>query len=202
MPSTHDRSKHAAGLNTALFKILSNPLRGRIMVVLRERPASPSELAKMLDESLGNTSYHVREMAKAGVIELVDTKPGERGGPKRIYKAIALPVIDLSRWETLPRLVREVNSAWVAQLIIADLIEAIEARTFDARTGRTMIRQNLILDEEGWNQLESAAEKYIDHVLTIAGESATRRSKTGEEGFHVSASALAFETPPPAGDSA
>ena len=54
-----------------LVKALAHPLRFRILTVLDERMASPSELAEELGAPLGNVSYHVRILASLGLIRLV-----------------------------------------------------------------------------------------------------------------------------------
>jgi DNA-binding transcriptional ArsR family regulator len=189
-------TKHAAGVNAALHKALAHPLRGRIMVVLTEREASPSQLAELLDETLGNTAYHVRKMVDAEVIELVRVEPGRRGMQK-IYKATLRPVLVVDDWERLPRILREVNSVWVAQLMVGDLREAIEAGTFDARVGRAMVRVPGVVDEQGWDELEPAAEQWLEAIYDVFAKSNERLSRSGEEGINVATAVLAFEMPPP-----
>ena len=56
-------------------RALAHPLRLRILEVLRAGPATASLLARELGESSGATSYHLRELAKAGFVE-EDTKRG------------------------------------------------------------------------------------------------------------------------------
>lgn len=194
-------AKHAAGVNAALFKALAHPVRGRILVILDERPASPTELAELLDEPFHNVAYHVRELAKAddeglSLIELVATD-SKRGGTQHIYKATARPILHVEAWEKLSQLMREINSTWVGQIMIGDMIEAMEARTFDGRPGRTMLRMNIVVDEQGWDDLEPAAVAYLDRLHEIASESSERLA--GGEGIRVSTHALAFEAAPVSG---
>ncbi len=190
-------SKHAAGINAALFKALSHPLQGRIMVLLTESEASPKQMADRLGEPLDKVAYHVRSMAKADppLLELVRIDPAKRGTQK-VYKAIARPILEVDSWERLPRLLREVNSVWVAQLVVEDLREAIEAQTFDARVGRTLLRVPRVLDEQAWEELEPAAMRYLEEVDAIAGQAADRLAESGEKGFNVSTVTFAIEMPP------
>jgi len=46
-------------------------MRTRILGMLDERVASPRQLSDELDAPLQNVSYHVRELAKLGLIKLV-----------------------------------------------------------------------------------------------------------------------------------
>ncbi|HYJ21068.1 MAG TPA: helix-turn-helix domain-containing protein [Solirubrobacterales bacterium] len=203
MAGKQARSKHAAGINAALHKALAHPLRGRIMVLLDETVASPKEISERLDEPLENVAYHVRELAKplplaeggeAPLIELVavDTR---RGGTQHFYKATARPILDTEAWELLPRLIRELNSVWVGQIIIGDLIEALQARTFDARPGRTMLRMHLVLDEQGFEAIEPASRRWLEELQEIEAESTQRLTKSGETGINVATAALAYELP-------
>src|SRR5204862_7829579 len=53
-------------------KAISHPLRVRILAMLQERTASPSQLSEWLGATLGTTAYHVRALHKLGLIELAD----------------------------------------------------------------------------------------------------------------------------------
>jgi DNA-binding transcriptional ArsR family regulator len=70
-----------------LIKAFSHPGRLRILSALRGRPASPNELARELDEPLGNVSYHVRSLAEIGLIRVTQTRPS-RGAVEHIYELV------------------------------------------------------------------------------------------------------------------
>ena len=53
---------------TQMWRVAS-PVRLRIMELLRDGPATASQLARQLGESSGTTSYHLRLLARAGAIE-------------------------------------------------------------------------------------------------------------------------------------
>src|SRR3954451_3150177 len=59
-----DRSYSAARVRAA-----AHPLRLRLLELLREGPATASQLARRLGENSGATSYHLRVLAKHGLIE-------------------------------------------------------------------------------------------------------------------------------------
>ncbi|HSJ44739.1 MAG TPA: helix-turn-helix domain-containing protein [Euzebyales bacterium] len=59
-----------ADLDTERLKALAHPLRLRILGALRiTGPSTASRLADQLDESSGLTSYHLRMLAAAGLVE-------------------------------------------------------------------------------------------------------------------------------------
>jgi len=189
-------AKHAAGVNEELFKALSHPLRGRILVLLTERVASPKEISERLDEDLGTVARHCRHLKKVKLIEEVSSSE-RRGSTEHFYKAVARPLINLETWEALSQIIREMNSAWVAQIIIGDLVEAIEGRTFDKRFGRAMIRVPGVVDQKGFEELEPLALEYYDGVLNVFAKSSERCSRLHEQGINVCVATLAFEIPSP-----
>lgn len=76
-PNTHTLCARARGVPTtrrrrvdaAALRALAHPLRLRILSALRDGPATSTLLARELRESRGATSYHLRELARYGLIE-------------------------------------------------------------------------------------------------------------------------------------
>jgi DNA-binding transcriptional ArsR family regulator len=76
-----------------------HPLKLRILALMAEPPPraapeatpqpgwSPNSLYGAVDEPLGNVSYHVRQLEKAGLIELVATQ--QRRGALEHYYTLA-----------------------------------------------------------------------------------------------------------------
>lgn len=73
-----------------IITALGHPLRARILALLDEGEASPKEIAGQLGEKLGNVSYHVRILARLGLIELVRETP-RRGAVEHHYRAVPRP---------------------------------------------------------------------------------------------------------------
>jgi predicted ArsR family transcriptional regulator len=75
-----------------LARSTAHPLRVSILEVLGMdggRILSPSELSQELQIPLSNTNYHVTELAKAGLIDLVNQRP-VRGATEHFY---SLPAV-------------------------------------------------------------------------------------------------------------
>lgn len=68
-----------------LVKGLAHELRVEMLAVLDEREASPRELAKLLDESLSQVSYHTKVLMDYGIIELTRSEP-RRGAIEHFYR--------------------------------------------------------------------------------------------------------------------
>jgi len=63
-----------------LIKALSHPLRVEILERLQGRIASPVELSRELDASLGVVTYHAKTLIRCGCLELVysESRRGSR----------------------------------------------------------------------------------------------------------------------------
>jgi DNA-binding transcriptional ArsR family regulator len=61
-------TEHRKADRTAM-RALAHPLRISMLEVLRQGPSTASRLARELGESTGATSYHLRVLARAGLIE-------------------------------------------------------------------------------------------------------------------------------------
>lgn len=78
-----EQTRHSHRSN-AVQRALAHPVRAQILSQLRRGPASPSQLADAVGESVGVASYHVRVLAEAGLAELVGTVP-KRGALQHFY---------------------------------------------------------------------------------------------------------------------
>ncbi|WP_035845666.1 ArsR/SmtB family transcription factor [Kitasatospora azatica] len=105
------------------LRAINNVVRHRILGILRDGPATITQLAQKLDLAKGSSSYHVRLLERAGLVEVVSTRK-VRGVNERYYartsRGISLPdpapgepdivmrhaVADLEAAPPGPRLVR------------------------------------------------------------------------------------------------
>ncbi|MBS1883522.1 MAG: helix-turn-helix transcriptional regulator [Actinobacteria bacterium] len=67
-------------------KAVAHPLRLRILETIEQSGgiASPNQIAGVLDEPLGNVSYHVKTLLEYGWLDLVKTEP-RRGAVEHFY---------------------------------------------------------------------------------------------------------------------
>lgn len=74
--------------NDAAVKAVAHPIRREILRRLEgdtNGGLSPKQIAKDLNEPLGDVSYHFRALAEAGILKLQGTKP-RRGALEHFYK--------------------------------------------------------------------------------------------------------------------
>jgi DNA-binding transcriptional ArsR family regulator len=68
-------------------KAFGHPVRISVLSILLRRLASPTELARELNEPLGVTAYHVNSLAEAGLIRSVETKQN-RAAVEHLYELV------------------------------------------------------------------------------------------------------------------
>ena len=105
MPTQNGHSPNGHSVNDAvpvdwerLARATAHPLRVSILEILGiegGRVLSPSDLSHELQIPLSNTNYHVTELAKAGLIELVRERQ-VRGATEHFYR---LPIEEQERIE-------------------------------------------------------------------------------------------------------
>jgi DNA-binding transcriptional ArsR family regulator len=187
-------TKQAAGVvDRRLAKALSHPLRAHVLTILNERVASPNQIAGELEEPLGNVSYHVKTLAEMGCIELVSTRP-RRGAIEHFYRAVVRPFFSDKDWKRLPPSARQGISDATLQLIWEDASDALTAGTFDQRSDRHLSRSPLVLDQQGWKDVNQLLLETMDRVMEIEAESAKRLASDGEGGFNTKMVLMHFES--------
>ena len=159
-------------IDQRIVKALAHPLRIRMLTVLNQRVASPSELAGELEEPIGNVSYHMRTLADLGMVELVRTEP-RRGAVEHYYRAIERPHLPASDWATLPASVRRAFSDATGRQVLDDLTSAAKSGGIE-REGARMNRLELKLDQKGWDELGKLIDDFAQRIDKIAAKSKDR----------------------------
>ncbi|HEU4976521.1 MAG TPA: helix-turn-helix domain-containing protein [Baekduia sp.] len=183
-------------LDSNLVKALSHPLRMRILSRLNETVASPNELAREFDESLPLLSYHVRILRDLGCIELVRTTP-RRGAIEHHYRALTRPALDEQDWAQLPKSVRQDVSNTVLARVFEDVRKAVTTESFDSRTDHHLSFTPLVLDEQGWTELNRRMVELLDWAMEQQAESAGRLQDGESGGAEVLARLAMISYPAP-----
>jgi DNA-binding transcriptional ArsR family regulator len=69
----------------AQFKALGHPLRHRLLMALRQRPATLAQLATALRSTKGTVGYHIKVLQDAGLVQFAHAKQ-VRGGTEQYYQ--------------------------------------------------------------------------------------------------------------------
>jgi DNA-binding transcriptional ArsR family regulator len=188
------RSKSKRGVNQDLVKSLAHELRAEILAILNERMASPNELAKELDEGLSQVSYHVKVLKDYNVIRLVKTEP-RRGAVEHYYRATSRAYLTDRDWHELPKTAREAMSADLFQMILDDVVASLEDEVFDEREDRHMSWTPMMVDEEGWKEINGILDTALKQVLKAQSASVKRLARSKEDGINMSVSMIGYEVP-------
>lgn len=79
-------------LNAAQLRALAHPLRLQLLqVLLVEGPATASQLGRRLGESSGATSYHLRALHRAGMVEEAERRNGRERWWQRSPERLMIP---------------------------------------------------------------------------------------------------------------
>ncbi len=175
-------------IDQRIVKALAHPLRIRMLTVLNERIASPSELAGELDEPIGNVSYHMRTLADLGMVELMRTEP-RRGAVEHYYRAVERPHLSGQDWATLPPSVRRSFSDATGRQILDDFTAAVKGGGFE-RDGARLHRLELKLDQKGWDELGKLLDDVSQRIDKIAAKAKDRK---GDDKFAGGAVLMLFE---------
>jgi DNA-binding transcriptional ArsR family regulator len=159
----------------ALAKALAHPLRTRILAVLENRTASPSEIAEELDAPLGVVSYHVRRLHALRFLKLVKRVP-RRGAVEHYYTTIAGPTITNSAWRLTPTIVKQamVNAALTE--IASSVTAAADNGGFEAGEAH-LSRSPLIVDQQGWEELAQELDGLVARIQRIEADSQKRLAR-------------------------
>jgi DNA-binding transcriptional ArsR family regulator len=172
---------------------MSHPLRVRILAMLSERTASPSELSEWLGATLGTTAYHVRALHQLGLIELAD-ETRVRGAIEHHYRAVPRPRVSGEEWASASPVVKQAAIGSSLQ-VIDEYAKGSAARGGFDRAEAHLSRTAIELDAKGWEQLGKACERFVEQVEKIEQSAAQRLERKPEDEMTVPAAVvlMAFE---------
>lgn len=161
---------------TRMAKALGHPLRTAILVELNDRTASPVELARRLDEPIGNVSYHVRVLLDLDCIELVETQP-RRGALEHFYRATARAEATDAEWEQLTTAARTAMATKWFRYAFADVSQALDAGQLAALDVHHSLT-DVALSDDGWAEIKQRLLEVLDRSLELQAEAMTGHTDT------------------------
>ena len=159
------------------LRVVAHPLRLRLLSILTAEALSATEAARILGESQANVSYHLRRLAQAGLVQLVE-EMSIRGGTAKRYRH------DPASGEVLGSGHADEHQALMSSLA-AELI---------ARSARYVSESEFVFTEaevtvspEAWNRIREMSREVGRLIHDEAMPSAT------PEGIRISATLALFE---------
>lgn len=179
----------------SVIKALAHPLRVQILGVLEQRTASPNELSRELDASLGTVSYHVRELARFGLVKLVKKTP-RRGAIEHHYRATETRITDAG-WAATPRVVKD-SMVRAALNQVSTFVNAAAIEGGFNRDEAHLNRIQLTVDERGWQDLSRELRRVLDAIPKIEEASRKRLARNDhEDERNVTVVTMSFDTAEP-----
>lgn len=147
--------------------VVNHPIRLDAFLTTFEALASPNEVAKLLRKPLGSASFHITELKKAGVIELVKTVP-RRGAVEHFYRAVKPPEIGKEEWEKLPRSARRKILTLGVGVVVADILSALRHRKLEADDRMYLVWMPMRLNTEGKQAMEELQAEMLKRMKAIS----------------------------------
>jgi DNA-binding transcriptional ArsR family regulator len=191
------RDKHRTGVSRAeraqLIKAAAHPVRAKVLAMMAGQTVSPKEVAATLNKPIANVAYHVRELERAGLIELVDERK-RRGATEHFY-SVTGPMSE-EEMADLSTPAKEFLAALTLHSVIGDAAIAAEAGTI-GEPDQVLTHIPLLVDKQGWDEIRDILEEAVLQVLDAHEKSSVRLEEEGAKGIYATAALLHFEMPEP-----
>jgi DNA-binding transcriptional ArsR family regulator len=179
-----------------LVKALAHPIRVRALQLLEGRTLTPKQIAAELDLPLENVSYHVRTLAKFGLIKLERRRMGRRGAVEHLYRTASRPRITAETWEQLPEFVKEAMMGAILGQVVHLATAALSHDGF-TRSDSHLSRRPVVVDEEGFAEISAIVSKALDEVSAVEERAGKRLRRADHDDIRATVVAMLFESAPP-----
>ncbi|MGH3168109.1 MAG: helix-turn-helix domain-containing protein [Trebonia sp.] len=180
-------------LDLEALRLLAQPVRLRIQAQLQHGPANATTLARVLGESTGLTSHHLRQMAKHGFIEEV---PELARGRERWWRSARVD------WRVPPREEQDPEMrALLDEIVRLDL--TADLREFAS----AQLRQDSAADEARADQLPYSRglihvtpgelKEFFEEYIRLLRRYQPPTERISPDALPVVTSFLAYPAPPP-----
>lgn len=183
-----DRLQH---IEDAVSYALAHRIRIEVRCLLNEGIYTAADLAARTPWSLPTVSYHLKEMLRAGSIEVAKIEK-VRNVDQHFYRAVEPPVVDDEEAAKLPPEVKQEYAAVILQAVIAECLGALRAQKLNQPMVR-MMWSWFNLGEQGRKEMADEQLESWERLVEIAARDASRRAKSGEEGKSMIAATFGFE---------
>lgn len=180
------------GPTEALLAALQHPLRARILAILTDRSASTSEVVEAVDEPAAKVRYHLRALARSGLIGLQGARK-RRGAREHLWFGRTSQLVENEHFESLSPTQIRATVLHFLRLIFTDATAGLRDGSFDRRPDSFIVRYRTQIDERGWSELVAALRKTMLAIETVRNRSAERLGESGEEPLTITAALLLFE---------
>lgn len=83
-----DIEKKSMDITLEQQKLISSPLRSKIIYLLAMKPMTAKQVADEMERSAGSIHYHIQQLFNGGIIELAETR-NNKGIIEKYYRSLA-----------------------------------------------------------------------------------------------------------------
>lgn len=181
-------------IDDELARAISHPTRAQILAEANERVMSPSQFAKRHDMDVSAVSYHFRQLEKFECLEVVAEVP-VRGSTEHFYKATRRTLFDGKSWDNLPETIKNKISGRTVTDMLEAIAEAMLEETFDECEDRALAWDKVLLDKQGWTEVQAIFREAIFRTLKAASDAELRVEESGAQGMLASWAFMFFKSP-------
>jgi DNA-binding transcriptional ArsR family regulator len=150
------------GDELAALRSVAHPLRLRMLSMLTGAPMSAAEVARELDITHANASYHLRQLLAAGQI-VVAEQVDIRGGKARRYR------YDVDRSRVRSRApVQGAAARRATYLAVADELRRRAGHTAGGRSRQATADVEIWVDQAAWSEFVDRASELMTEVHRAA----------------------------------
>jgi len=150
------------------------------LTIFNERVASVREVAGEIDEGLELVGHHVKELVKAGCLELV--KSPQRGGAvEHFYRALRRPEMSDEEWWALKDSDRKEISTAGLRNLFAEGLASIQTGKMSADRQIRIWWKASRLDDQGREEAAEEQEQHINRLQEIEAKSVERMVESGDD---------------------
>jgi DNA-binding transcriptional ArsR family regulator len=179
-PMTGQRVQPPMLTNQQLVTAMRHPTRSHAVTVLNERVACAAEIGREIGKPARHVAYHLQQLEKLGVIELVrveSTAGGRTTG--KYYRALVRSWYDPESWRQIESKHQPGITADILASCNADLAIAVQSGTIH-RVDNHISRTPLLLDPIGYRELVDRLDRLLPEVIEIQQRSAARMTRGDE----------------------
>jgi hypothetical protein len=160
------RPKHG---ERKITHLLNHPVRLDSYLATFEAMASPIEVSKLLRKPISDVAFHMSELRKEGVIELVK-RAQRRGAIEHYYKATKPPKFDEEEWRAMPKSARRRIVTLGLQIVIGDALSALRHGKFEEDDDMYLVWMPMRLTQEGQDATTALQAEMLERTTAIKEE--------------------------------